>query len=227
MFMRMKYLGLALLAFAAFACASAGAASATIVHDFQAGGSSTAVITGAQRSESEAIKYEFGPKWTLTCGASNVNGTVSGLPSSSLTLSFTHTKCLLNELAAVVDSEGCHYVFSGVTDAEGHGAVELECEPTKPLRVTVSGCTIEIGGQKFTEKGASYEETTENNGFKDMDVKVTTFLGTYKKSGILCETIAGTGADLSVRGTYTMTAYEDAGGGEGKQVNFTTKQTVV
>ena len=207
-----------------FACAllavTAGAASAA-THDFEA--KSPSIITGTQTSESEHIEYSFGASWTLKCGADKAEGTIKESPTTQLTLFPTHTECLLNTLAAVVDSAGCNYTFSGKTDANGHGAVELECLAGSVLKVTVSGCTLEIGPQLF-KKGASYQ-ITESGGRKDIDAKITTEAGIYKKSGFLCETIGGNGGDLSMRGSYTLKAYEDNNKVEGNQIDFTFKTT--
>lgn len=220
MFIRGKYLGKALLCACALLATTASAASAA-THDFEA--AAPYIITGTQTSESEHIEYSFGAKWTLKCGADKTEGTIEESSTTQLTLFPTHSECLLNTLSATVDSAGCNYIFSGKTDANGHGAVELECLAGSLLKVTVSGCTLEIGPQLF-KKGASYQKT-EGEGHKDIDVKLTTEAGIYKKAGFLCETIGGNGGDLSMRGSYTLKAYQDNKGVEGSQTDFTFKTT--
>jgi hypothetical protein len=222
MFMRMKALGIALLALTALACVSAGVASARVVHDFTST-KSPVILTGEQIS-GLPIKYEFGSKSVLTCGLNKANGTQS-LPSSKLTVELTSSSCLLNETPATVNYNGCREVFSGETGTFEHGSLSIECGFAQKILVEVTGCRLEIGEQTIAE-AVGYKET-EWLGVKDVDVILTAAKGTYTKTGLLCGSIGGTGSDLGIFGTYTMKAYEDNSGKEGSQLSLTYETTVL
>lgn len=222
MFMRMKVLGVALLALTALACVSAGAASARAVHDFKST-KSTVILTGEQIA-GLPIKYEFGENWVLTCGLNKLNGT-QNLPSSQMTVEPTSSNCLLNELSATVKYQGCRYVFSGDTGTFEHGSLNIECGLAQKIIVEVSGCRFEIGEQLIPE-AVGYKET-EWLGVKDVDVILTAANGTYSKTGLLCGGIGGNGSDLGIFGTYTMKAYEDNAGKEGSQISLTYETTTL
>jgi hypothetical protein len=103
MFKKTQYLMAMLLTLAAVGAAGAGPASAKIIHDFTSTAKSV-IITGEQTGP---ITYHFGSGTTLTCLTNRVNGT-SSLPTSRLTLEFTHSSCLINGMTtATVDSENC------------------------------------------------------------------------------------------------------------------------
>jgi ribosomal protein S27E len=223
MFMRMKYLGLVLLALTAFGCASAGAASARVVHDFTA--TKSPVILTGEHLPSSPIEYRFGAKWTLKCSLNKLNGTQS-LPSSQLTVEPTSSNCLLNEMAATMNYQGCRYVFSGETSLFEHGNLTIECGLGSKILVEVTGCRLEIGPQ-IIGNGVGYRKTAEKEAPKDVDVILTGEGGSYSKSGLLCATIGGTGSDLGIFGTYTMQAWEDNSGKEGSQVDFTYETTIL
>jgi hypothetical protein len=222
MFMRMKALGVALLALTALACAGAGVASAKVVHDFTST-KSPVILTGEQLPGSP-IKFEFGSKSVLTCGLNKLNGTQS-LPSSKLTVEPTSSSCLLNEMAATVNYNGCREVFSGETGTFEHGSLLIECGFAKKIFVEVAGCRLEIGEQTIAE-AVGYKET-EWAGVKDVDVIFTASKGNYSKTGFLCGAIGGTGSDLGIFGTYTMQAYEDNAGKEGSPLSLTYETTVL
>lgn len=223
MFMRMKYLGTAMLAFAVLAGASAGAASAKVIHDFYTE-KSPAIITGAGLSGT-SFKYAFGTKSTMTCLTNKANGTIKESPTTELTVEFTHSNCTINETPATVDSTTCRYVFSGETDETEHGSMRLECSSGSKLKITASGCTIEIAEQT-PGGGATYKETSVLNP-KDIDLTVTGKEIIYSAVGLLCGSIVGNGKDLAINGIYTMSAYEDVNNTEGAAINFYTKSTVV
>ncbi|MDX6635895.1 MAG: hypothetical protein QOF06_2098 [Solirubrobacterales bacterium] len=220
MFLKLRRLGAVLVVLTAVASTVASPAQAAVTHDFEAE-SSPYILTGATPGKEAVFKFSSGA--AVTCAANGLNGTVSSSPASSVTLQPTYGNCTLNELAATVDTP-CNTLFTGETTAFEHGTVHIECANEASVRITVNGCTIEIGSQT-PEQGTHYT----NTGFgktRDVDFKVTMTNTKYTKIGAACSLIAGLAGELSILGEYTVKAYADKGGAEGEQIGFWTKATV-
>lgn len=220
MLMRMKYLSLALIAVCGVASAGAAAASASITHDFEAE-TTPYIITGT--APGGPITWKFTSGATMACAATGLNGTIEESPVQTIELQPTFENCSVGGLPAVVDTE-CKNVFTGATTANGHGIVHIVCPKELPVRVTVNGCTIEVKEQT-PEQGTHYTNGGSGSS-RDVDFKVTMTGVKYSTLGAACSLIAGLAGELSIVGTYTVKAYEDVGGAEGKQIGFWTKATI-
>ena len=221
MITKLKVLGSAFVVLCAVISAAAAPALAKRVHDFEAK-SSPYIVTGEQRA-SEPIVWEIGKEHLpLECSVNMFNHTETANPTQSLTVEPTHEKCNFNGTPVTVDTAGCRYTFTGETDEVGHSPIHVECNAGTSIRVTVSGCTIEVGEQ--TPKGGVHYTNTPESG--DFDAKVTAENIKYTLTGLACTLIGGNGSDLMMHGSYTVQAYEDNEKTEGKRINFSTKETV-
>jgi hypothetical protein len=218
-----KLLGLVLVALVVLGDAVAPSAMAKRVDDFESEAKNV-IFTGTQL---EASQFKMAGGSTVTCKKTNFNGTQKSETKSwtSLTLEPTYEECTVGELSATVDNGSCHYIFTGETDAEGHAKVTLECPKGGLMKITTSGCTIEIAEQE-PGQGASYEKTGTGET-RDVDVKVTATPLKYASLGLLCGLIAGNGVDMTLQGNYTLRAYEDKEDTEGSQIGFWYTPTVI
>jgi len=223
MCMRVQYLGVALLAMCGLACVSAGMASAKTTHDFEAEvpKETPYILTGTAPGGEIVWKWTSGA--SMACAASGLNGTIKESPLQKLELEPTYENCTLGGLPATVDTN-CKNLFTGETNASGHGIVHVVCPSELPVKVTVNGCTIEVGPQT-AEQGAHYTSTGSGSS-RDVDFNVTMTKASNKLVGAACSLIAGLAGELSIVGNYTVKAYADEGGAEGKQIGFWTKATI-
>jgi|GEM_PF-6010189 len=206
----------------AVASLTASPALATVTHDFEAE-KYPYIVTG---SVVKPPVFKFSGGAEVTCTASALNGTITER-SSPLTVEPTFGSCILGTLAATLDT-GCTTLFTGLTTASEHAAVHIECPLDTTARITVNGCTIEIGPQT-PEGGARYTNTgskVENPSTRDVDINVTMQSVSYVKTGALCPLISGLTGELSITGTYTVKAYADEGKKEGAQIGFWTEATI-
>jgi len=228
-----KALGLALCALVLLSAATAMSAPAQIIHDFKAESvaeeekekkSIPFIVTGEQLA-TEAIKYEIGEGgFTLECSVEKLNGTQKSSSPASITVEPTHEGCNAGGTPVTVDNEGCRYFVDGATDANGHAQMHVECEAGSKTRITLTGCTIEIGEQ--TPGGGVHYTKSGSGKNREIFMQVTTSNIKYSLIGLLCGAIGGTGNDLSMRGTYTMAAYKDNGGKEGERIGLYTEETI-
>jgi hypothetical protein len=217
--LKLKDFGIVLLAICGLAAVDASAASAKIVHDFEAE-KTPYILTGKTTEPETLMKWSAGA--AMACSASSFNGTVKTSPVSEITLEPMYEGCSVSALPATMDTP-CTTLFTGETTSFGHGTVHIEC-PAETVRITINGCTIEIGGQT-PEQGARYTSTGAGNK-RDVDVEVTMTNTKYTLLGAGCSLIAGLAGELSIVGRYTFQAYEDKAGAEGAQIGFWTKATI-
>jgi hypothetical protein len=186
-------------------------------HEFEVEGKpSSFVVTG----QSGPVEFNFSKgNVTLGCTASSISKTVESktLPAKELTVEPTFSNCALSGAAATVDNP-CNYAFTGETDALGHARVHIECAGGSRMQLTLNGCTIAIGPQT-PEEGVHYVNTGSGSN-RDVDMQVTLKNVGYEEIGVLCALIGGLGGELTIRGTYTTTAYQDKEKTEGSQIGM-------
>lgn len=227
-----KALGLALCALVVLSAATAMSAPAQIIHDFKAETVEEEekekkaipfIVTGEQLP-TDPIKYEIGEGFKLECSGEKLNGTQKSSSPASITVEPTHEECSSGGTPVTVDNEGCRYFVDGATDATGHAQMHVECESGSKTRITLTGCTVEIGEQ--TPAGGVHYTKSGSGKNREIYTQVTTSNIKYSLVGFLCGAIGGNGSDLSMRGTYTMAAYKDNGGKEGERIGLYTEETI-
>ena len=153
----LKALGLALVAALALTAVAVSSASAAEFHSE----SEHTSITGTQENE---IRNTFTVNaGTIHCGTATFSGTSSASTTSELTIAPNYQGCkittvTLETLEAVVDMNGCHYLFTP------SGQVHLSC-PSAPIRVTAPLCTVTVHPQTvesvdYTNVGAGATRST-------------------------------------------------------------------
>jgi hypothetical protein len=186
---------------------------------------SPAVITGeihpnfpnTGEANHQHFTIESGTGITVECDTTKFEGTQSTSPTKTVTLTTTYgsttspTGCKAGGLEGIVHSNHCAYVFSSATDAEEHGAVEIECSGTteNEILVTVPGAgfTLHIAAQK--PNGGVHYTNTETAGHKELTTHVTLRSIATTCTGIGCFfTGAGT---ARTEGTDTIKGYKDVG----------------
>ncbi len=210
----LKALGLSLFAVLAMGAIAVASASA---HEFHAE-NAPAIVEGDQIAGQPNIfeigENEGGAK--VECAGAHFAGTAANNPTPSITVHPTYTECKFGGNNAEVKTEGCNYVLHGATSAEGHGAVDVECEGTSKIKVIVpSLCTLEIGAQT-PAKGVHYENGGAGSS-RDVSVTATATGIHYAKKGLFCAFVGGNGEDGTYKGGVTAKGYLDNSGVKGAQ----------
>lgn len=226
----LKTLGVALVAVFAMSAVAASAASAQSSHEFKnsaVGGD--AILTG----NDDGAKHLF----RNTPGATPVecNATFSASATEeevdTLTVKPSYTNCSWEGNAAAVRANGCAYNFDSDTDANGHAAVEVECEQsTESIEVEISGiCTIKFAPQ-VVDQGVHYNNEATSPETVTAEATATGIDFTKSSPGSFCFLVTG-GTTGTYNGNSTLKAYAGVNSGgtattpgttsEGSQVNAT------
>lgn len=221
--MKLKILGMALLALvatSAFAVTNAsGTADGHFVHH---GATNNAVITAhdgdylgsKHKLEFRLLKsnsHEPEASGGITCTTSQYQGKVEAKTVTTIQLYPTYTGCYTTgdpHGSVVVDTNKCSYTFSS-QGARPHGTVNIDCNHGKPIEITHENCLIRVPTQTTAATltgGLSYTPT-EENGKKTLtaDVTVNTITGHYE--GGIC-IFLGTNHKFLMEGSVTVSGYE-------------------
>lgn len=233
--MKLKILGAALLALVATSAFAVMNASANkdIGHFVHDGKTKNAIITGHEGKKTEhALKfYRLNPGTHTTadsppieCEKSTYVGTVSEFTVKSITMTPTYTNCATE--GGVTDSvkvtvNGCGYTFYS-HGGNTHGTAEIHCPAGKTIEVHHPNCTINMPAQTTAAtmtEGITYDNVTENGKHAlTATVTVNTITGFFE--GGIC-VFLGTNQKFEMKGSVTITGYEDAEGVEGAQLSIT------
>ena len=242
--MKLKILGLAILACAATSAFAVTNASGTADGHFEHhGATNNAVITAHDGSQTEH-KLEFTrlkanshdidtSAAAITCTTSEYQGQVATKTVTTIELFPKYSGCYTTGAAhgsVVVHTNKCSYTFSA-QGAREHGTVNVDCNHGGAIEITHQNCTIKVPAQTTAAtltEGISYTEKDEN-GKKILtaDVTVTTITGHYE-SGICI--FLGTSQKFRMEGSVTVRGYEYKKGSatdqtleEGAQISITSK----
>jgi hypothetical protein len=228
----LKALGLSLLAVCALGAVAASSALAVpsfTTPELAAG--SNSIITGEQLAGTNVFGVK-GAGLTTSCEKATYAGTVTGTAAAEVTVRPTFLeKCLTGGKASPVDVNGCAFVLKAATtkstDTEGK-AIEvagatLECEGTKEIIITASGCEIGIGTTHANEPKVVLNHALDGMTYKNegagaaRDIKATVEIDniTYTSSGGFACAIGGlkeTGNDAFLTTTVTVKAFKHTGG---------------
>jgi hypothetical protein len=152
MSLKVKVLGLGLLAMVAMSAFAAMNASALVQGHFVSDVHTTTILG----SENTTHKLEFtshGLEGGIVCDEASYHGHVTGTTFTSVTIKPTYAKCHTTGGAAgsvVVDVNGCTYTFTitGGNPATTHSKVHLICPAGAAIVITHgNNCTITIAPQ--------------------------------------------------------------------------------
>ncbi len=177
----LKALGLALVAAFALSAIAASAASA----DFITTNDGTTILE-SEATETQVFKNGEGVE--VKCTAVAVDGSIVGTTAETVTVEPTYSGCTIvipkvGTVPAFVDTEGCHYLFTTVTQ------VHILCPTGKKITVTAelvkgakSKC-LEIGEQTPTTPEVHYINNAKSANEMDTEVESTVSGITYNKAG--------------------------------------------
>ena len=187
MYRNLKALGLAVAALFAFGAIAASASA----HEFHSNSEVTHLTAAA--TSPQVFFASAGDAQRVQCEKVNVSGTIEGeekeagtFASPEATVEPTYSECAIWEgitrvIGVTVTSTGCHYNFSGATDANGHANVEILDTTGTPCANSPGGITITVLGQACIHvepttgatTGVHYNNITTENGVKDIEVEAT------------------------------------------------------
>lgn len=157
MSLKLKALGLGLLAMLAMGAMAAIQASAeTSGHFYNHNGGNPTFITGTEGPEkNHRIKFRSDGGTPIECDEAIYHAETSATTTQELTVTPTWKLCHTEGGAAgtvVVDHNGCHLVFTSNSKATGHNpttdaTVHVVCPAGKAIEVTHPNCTMRMPPQ--------------------------------------------------------------------------------
>jgi hypothetical protein len=178
MIRNLKALGLALVAVFALSAMAASSASA----DTFSAAAEPAFLTGSQGLEKED---EFVVTNGITrCSVVKYDGQQATSPTTSVTLTPTYETCKSLGLSAVVDTNGCDYLFTinDTTHLDTTGTIHIDCPTGQEITVTVAPptakCIIHVPEQTVPVTYANaangdIKATVDYNGLTYSETKGT------------------------------------------------------
>jgi hypothetical protein len=151
----------------------------------------------------------------ISCAKTAVGGTMTGFSASQVRLHPVYSNCLAQSGTVVeIFSIGCDYVWSGETDANGHGKVKIECEGTHKIELKVgSFCTAKFGSQTAAAGGVHFENEGTGTGRRYRAI-VTASQLKYEMTGMFCSSWFGNGEDGILTENYVVKGFPAPGSKE-------------
>jgi hypothetical protein len=171
----LRAIGLAVIAVSALAAFSASSASAATDH-FTAASYPVDITAGHEASDKiEADTFTYSGT-SVVCQRTTGTATVKEETTEITLTNIAYDECKFGTNPATIDMEGCDYLFTGETNAEGHAPVHVVCPEGKHIIITVPAveCNLTIknagatNGSMTPEGGLSY--TTNGS---DVTAKIT------------------------------------------------------
>ena len=218
MSLKLKALGLGLLAAMAVSAVAVVNASATAGGHFASNAGVTHVhVQGFVDNENvgphtlHLSADPFDQDSRIGCTTQTHTGTTTVEKPTSITITPTYSNChtTINKQAVTVHVNGCTYTFTvkaGPPETTEH-TVHLLCPPGKTIEVTHPNCKVEIHAQTPTGK-LTYTTTGTGNGHEiTMDVDVTFDVTTHG----LCQFVNPTNDQGILRGSVTVKGFNTVG----------------
>ena len=231
MSLKLKALGLGLLAAMAVSAIAVVNASATAGGHFVSTGNTHAHILGfaGPGSPHNLHLVNHGLAGEIGCKTQSYTATTTTETTTSITVTPSYAECetTVNGPAVTVTMNGCTYTFTvaPITTPENHSnpptstnqveqTAHLLCPPEKTIEIHHPNCTIEVHAQTING-GLTYTTVTTAQGIHEvtMDVNVV-FVQT--RHG-LCQFIAPTTGNGTLKGSVTVKGFNT----EGKQIPVT------
>lgn len=214
MSLKLKILGLGVLAVMATSAFTVMNASATVTGHF-AQEINTATITGEETLGTEhRLKFSADGGTRIECTIAHYEATPKhGLTFDEITFKMHYTLCKTegeHEHTVKVDPRGCEYEFYSRSAASGstptaHATVGLWCPPEiNGVLVTHPNCTMRMPPQTITNEGATYTPI-EVNGAHAITADITATGITAHYEGGIC-IFLGTKHTAVMEGSVTVSA---------------------
>jgi hypothetical protein len=215
MSLKLKALGLGLLAAMAFSAVAVMNASANGAGHFVSTGNTHVEVKGfAGPGTSHNLHLvNHGLEGEIGCATQSYTATTTTETTTSITVTPAYAGCTTtsNAQAVPVDVNGCTYTFTvaaGTTNSTEQ-TVHLVCPTGKKIEITHPNCTVSVHPQTVNT-GLTYTTTVSGSGVHEitMDVNVQ-FVQT--RHG-LCQFIAPTTGNGTLKGSVTVKGFNTAGG---------------
>jgi hypothetical protein len=219
MSLKLKVLGMGLLAIVATGAFAVVSANATLgghfTHD-AAGGHASIVGTEAEGTKHVLHLYPKNaePGQEIGCKKESYTGTITSATTQSITITPLWSECSTTSGEATweVHENGCTLTFtSGKTGSASH-TVDVLCPAGNAFVITHPNCTITVGPQ--TVSGATYTTTVEGKHALTLNVAIGGIAAQYH--GGIC-IFLGTNQTSEMKGSVTIKGFNTAG----EQVNIT------
>ncbi|HEX9967864.1 MAG TPA: hypothetical protein VGB06_07950 [Solirubrobacterales bacterium] len=197
--LKLKALGLGVLAAVAAGSIAAVNASATANGHFTSG-TAHVLIKGTENT-THKVKLSVDGGTTFECDEASYTGTTNSTTVTELTITPTYHKC--HTTGGVIfpkTMNGCDYVFYS-QGTRVHGTVKIICPSGKAIEIHHPNCTITVGTSHALAGGVSYtnltQQLTANFTVSEIPAEyhagACIFLGTSHKATMTGSlTIAGT-----------------------------------
>lgn len=213
MSLKLKVLGLGLLAVMATSAFSVMNASAVVSGHFTSDTSHT-LLVGEETKPAHQVKLQIGNNTKIECTVAKFTGT-TGLTATEVTITPTYSECTTEggptPHNVLVTMNGCDYVFK--SNSTTHGTVEVVCPPEKAIEIHHPNCTVTVPAQipsaTTLTGGVTYTTTTEN-GKHALTANVTVANIHAQYHGGIC-IFLGTPQTSTMTGSATLRGTNTAG----------------
>jgi hypothetical protein len=199
MSIKLKALGLGLLAAMAMSAVAVMNAGAETGGHFTSEASHT-VVSGKEAAPNHTVKFASDGGTPIECTTAEYSGTISGTSATSVSITPTYKECRTEnetEHKVSVDMKGCSYTFTVSKNPAGHNTVHLVCpEGVAGAQINHPNCTMRMPAQT-TGGGVSYSSVTVN--------KKSAITAGVTATGITAHYEAGICVFLGTKHTATMT----------------------
>lgn len=213
MSIKLKALGLGLLAAMAMSAVAVMNAGAETGGHFVSSASHTNLI-GEESGTNHRVKFASDGGTPIECTKATYTGTMSGSTATEVSIKPHYTECRtedapVNEHKVVVHMNGCEYNFTVGQNPEGHNTVHLVC-PTGVSGATIThpNCTMRMPAQTPADGVAYTSDTSGPAHAITADVTATGITAHYE--GGIC-VFLGTKHTATMTGSVTLRG-EDTNG---------------
>jgi hypothetical protein len=210
--LKLKILGLGVLAVMATSAFAAMNASATVSGHFTNEASDGhAAVTGTENA-THFTEFISDAGSVIRCTKASYSGTVTQATVQSITITPKYDECETpgeNPTPVTVTMNGCDYTF--FSNATTHGTVAIDCGPNNSIEIHHPNCTMTVPAQvpgATITKGITYTTTVE--GKHTLTANVTVEEITTEYHGGIC-IFLGTNHKFKMIGSATISAENTAG----------------
>ncbi|HEX8689154.1 MAG TPA: hypothetical protein VF729_02805 [Solirubrobacterales bacterium] len=216
MSLKLKALGLGLLAAMAFSAVAVMNASANGSGHFVSEAAHTNIV-GSEGGTHNLHLTNHGLSGEVGCAQDTYTATAEGATVNDLLVTATYGGCTTTGTSTTVpvDMNGCKYRFTvaGGTTSSTEQTVHLECPAGQSIKVTHPNCTVTVHPQTVNT-GVTYTHVTEN-GKNAVTLDSNVQFNTTRHG--LCQFIAPTNGTGTLVGSATVQGFNT----EGTQVSVT------
>lgn len=215
--MKLKVLGMGLLALMATAAFAVMNASATGGGHFVSDTTHTTIV-GTESGTHRLHLISIGSEGEIGCEKASYHGTAVNETEPSISITPTYENCYTTPEGTKfpVTPNGCTYVFTvaaGTTN-QTEQTVHLSCPEGKAIEIHHPNCTITVAGPQTVENAVTYTTVTEN-GKHALTLHVHARFKSQYHGGICV--FLGTNHEGELKGSVTVKGTNTSG----EQVNIT------